>query len=218
MEYLAEKLLPTNVDPNSDAYKIGVSKLLTTSELVGALTAAAAGGDASVGADVAANGTEYNYLEHSENEAFIKDMLGCDTDKCAKEKWELGGFDQDSQGNIEYANDVAGSMRARDARDRVMDKLDSILDMNCPTSACEGYKQLLVQRSLDTLEHLNGVIKDWATLDNYLGLMHGAAVAAQRGAILAASPAESLALIRAQKALDYLRGAKAEGGAVELKS
>ncbi|MBX8487687.1 DUF637 domain-containing protein [Pseudomonas cichorii] len=216
VEYLAEKLLPTNVDPNSDAYKIGVSKLLTASELIGALTAAAAGGDASVGADVAANGTRYNYLEHSENEAFIKDMLGCDTDKCAKEKWELGGFDQDSQGNIEYANDVAGSMRARDARDRVMDKLDSILDMNCPTSACEGYKQLLVQRSLDTLEHLNGVIKDWATLDNYLGLMHGAAVGAQRGAILAASPAESLALIRAQKALDYLSGAKAKGGAVEL--
>ncbi|MCV4275460.1 DUF637 domain-containing protein, partial [Pseudomonas capsici] len=205
VEYLAEKLLPTNVDANSDAYKIGVSKLLTASELIGALTAAAAGGNASIGADVAANGTQYNYLEHSEKEAFIKEMLGCDTDKCAKEKWELGGFDQDSQGNVEYANDVAGSMRAREVRDRVMETLGSILNMNCPTSACEGYKQLLLQRSLDTLEHLNGVIKDWASVDNYLGLMHGAAVGVQRGTILAASPAESLALIRAQKALDYLK-------------
>ncbi|MBX8509870.1 DUF637 domain-containing protein, partial [Pseudomonas cichorii] len=195
------------------------SLLSMSSQIVGVLAAASQkDADASSiqkGAWIANNATQYNYLEHSENESFIKDMLGCDTDKCAKEKWELGGFDQDSQGNIEYANDVAGSMRARDVRDRVLDKLDSILEMNCPTSACEGYKQLLVQRSVDTLEHLNGVIKDWATLDNYLGLMHGAAVGAQRGTILAASPAESLALVRAQKALDYLRSARGVSSALQ---
>lgn len=35
-------------------------------------------------------------------------MLGCDTDKCARDKWEEGKFDEDSQGNVQYANDIAG--------------------------------------------------------------------------------------------------------------
>ncbi len=156
--------------------------LAMTSQLVGLTVAAAAGGtdkDQAVAGWVAQQATTFNYLEHSEKEAFIKEMLGCDTDKCAREKWEQGKFDEDSQANVQYANDIAGSQRARETRDRVLDSLGSILDMNCPTSACEGYKQLLMERSLGTLKNLNQVIKDWASVDQRLGLMAGAAVGGQ---------------------------------------
>ncbi|WP_196358034.1 DUF637 domain-containing protein, partial [Pseudomonas syringae group genomosp. 3] len=185
--------------------------LAMTSQLVGLTVAAAAGGtdkDQAVAGWVAQQATTFNYLEHSEKEAFIKEMLGCDTDKCAREKWEQGKFDEDSQANVQYANDIAGSQRARETRDRVLDSLGSILDMNCPTSACEGYKQLLVKRSLSTLENMNQVIKDWASVDQRLGLMAGAAVGGKPTTNAALQPAEALALTRVQKAVDYLQGAK----------
>ncbi|RMO77380.1 DUF637 domain-containing protein, partial [Pseudomonas syringae group genomosp. 3] len=84
--------------------------LAMTSQLVGLTAAAAAGGtdkDQAVAGWVAQQATTFNYLEHSEKEAFIKEMLGCDTDKCAREKWEQGKFDEDSQANVQYANDIA---------------------------------------------------------------------------------------------------------------
>ncbi|WP_332874270.1 DUF637 domain-containing protein [Pseudomonas syringae] len=192
--------------------------LAMTSQLIGLTVAAAAGGtdkDQAVAGWVAQQATTFNYLEHSEKEAFIKEMLGCDTDKCARDKWEEGKFDEDSQGNVQYANDIAGSPRARMARDRILDSLGSILDMNCPTSACEGYKQLLVKRSLDTLGAVNQVIKDWSSVDQKLGLMAGAALGPKPATTAALQPAEALALTRVQKAVDYLQGAKA---AVNVRS
>lgn len=82
VEYLAEKLLPAGVDRDSDAYQKGVSKLLTASELIGALTAAAAGGDASIGAEIAANGTRYNYLAHEQLVKAAKELNGCRPEDC----------------------------------------------------------------------------------------------------------------------------------------
>ncbi len=190
--------------------------LAMTSQLVGLTVAAAAGGtdkDQAVAGWVAQQATTFNYLEHSEKEAFIKEMLGCDTDKCAREKWEQGKFDEDSQANVQYADEIAGSQRARETRDRVLDSLGSILDMNCPTSACEGYKQLLMERSLGTLKNLNQVIKDWASVDQRLGLMAGAAVGGKPTTNAVLQPAEALALTRVQKAVDYLQGAKGTGEA-----
>lgn len=84
--------------------------------------------------------------------------------------------------------------------------------MNCPTSACEGYKQLLVERSLDTLGAVNQVIKDWSSVDERLGLMAGAALGPKPATTAALQPAEALALTRVQKAVDYLQGAKEVAG------
>ncbi len=181
--------------------------LAMTSQLIGLTVAAAAAGsdkDQAVASWVASQATKFNYLEHSEKEAFIKEMLGCKTDECAKEKWEQGAFDEDSKGNVEYANDIAGSMRAKETRARVEESLDSILSMPCPTNACEGYKQLLVQRSLDTIKYLSVVINDWAPVDERLGLMNGAVLGAKQGSSL--QQAESLGSTRIQKAVDYLAG------------
>lgn len=84
--------------------------------------------------------------------------------------------------------------------------------MNCPTSACEGYKQLLVERSLDTLGAVNQVIKDWSSVDERLGLMAGAALGPKPATTAALQPSEALALTRVQKAVDYLQGAKEVAG------
>jgi filamentous hemagglutinin len=82
VKYLGDKLLPAGVDPNSEEYKAGVSKPLTASQLIGALTAAATGGDASAAAEVAANGTQYNYLKHAQLVNAAKELTGCKADEC----------------------------------------------------------------------------------------------------------------------------------------
>uniref|UniRef100_UPI001F47544D DUF637 domain-containing protein n=1 Tax=Pseudomonas syringae TaxID=317 RepID=UPI001F47544D len=77
VDYLAQRLLPTGVDRNSDAYQAGVSKLMTASELIGALTAAATGGDASAAAAVTANSTQYNNLDHPSAKRLLDELQGC---------------------------------------------------------------------------------------------------------------------------------------------
>ncbi|MDG6399927.1 DUF637 domain-containing protein, partial [Pseudomonas quasicaspiana] len=82
VEYLARQLLPANGDPSSDAYQAGVSKLLTASQLIGALTAAATGGDASAAAAVAANGTQYNQLGHFQLKEAAQKLRTCTPSEC----------------------------------------------------------------------------------------------------------------------------------------
>ncbi|MEQ4282244.1 filamentous hemagglutinin N-terminal domain-containing protein [Pseudomonas syringae] len=77
VDYLAERLLPAGVDRDSQAYQAGVSKLMTASELIGALTAAATGGDASAAAAVTANSTQYNNLDHPSAERLLNELQGC---------------------------------------------------------------------------------------------------------------------------------------------
>ncbi|AKF46651.1 two-partner secretion domain-containing protein [Pseudomonas syringae] len=77
VDYLAERLLPAGVDRDSQAYQAGVSKLMTASELIGALTAAATGGDASAAAAVTANSTQYNNLDHPSAERLLDELQGC---------------------------------------------------------------------------------------------------------------------------------------------
>lgn len=86
VDYLADKLLPVGVDRNSEAYKAGVRKLLAASQLIGALTAAATGGDASAAAEVAANGTQYNNLDHPSAERLLNELQGCRATKACSEQ------------------------------------------------------------------------------------------------------------------------------------
>ncbi|MHC8412486.1 two-partner secretion domain-containing protein [Pseudomonas sp. Hz4] len=61
---LGDKLLPSNLVPGSAEYNQAQANLLALSQIVGVLGAAASGGDVGVGAAVAANATQYNYLTH----------------------------------------------------------------------------------------------------------------------------------------------------------
>ncbi|EJM15810.1 hemagluttinin repeat protein, partial [Pseudomonas sp. GM18] len=77
VDFLADKLLPVGVDRNSLEYQQGVSKLLAASQLIGVLTAAVTGGDASSAAAVTANATQYNNLDHPSAERLLKELQGC---------------------------------------------------------------------------------------------------------------------------------------------
>lgn len=79
VDVLADKLLPVGVDRNSLEYQQGMSKLLAASQLIGVLTAALTGGDASAAAAVAANATQYNNLDHPSAERLLKELQGCRT-------------------------------------------------------------------------------------------------------------------------------------------
>ncbi|MHC8310457.1 two-partner secretion domain-containing protein [Pseudomonas sp. GT1P32] len=77
VEFLADKLLPVGVDRDSPEYLQGVSKLLAASQLIGVLSAAITGGDASAAAAVTANATQYNNLDHPSAERLLKELQGC---------------------------------------------------------------------------------------------------------------------------------------------
>ncbi|WP_261737331.1 toxin C-terminal domain-containing protein, partial [Pseudomonas iridis] len=77
VDFLADKLLPVGVDRNSLEYQQGISKLLAASQLIGVLTAAVTGGDASSAAAVTANATQYNNLDHPSAERLLEELQGC---------------------------------------------------------------------------------------------------------------------------------------------
>ncbi len=55
---------------------------MTASELIGALTAAATGGDASAAAAVTANSTQYNYLAHNQLKEAAEKLRKCAPAEC----------------------------------------------------------------------------------------------------------------------------------------
>ena len=207
---LGDKFLPNDLTPGTEEYEQAKSNLLVLSRIVGVLGAAATNGDIEIASAVSENATQYNYLEHvSEEKKFEKDMASCANDpKRCETLWNTGKFDEDSLANVKYAEDINGWMRAKMARDRVNASLDSLLAMSCQNSVCEGYKRVLVERSVNTLNYLNGVIESQAASYDRLGQMGGAAVS--RGNSIA--PVEGAASNRVAKGLEYLSGgAKASG-------
>jgi len=209
---LGDKILPNDLTPGTEEYEQAKSNLLVLSKIVGVLGAAATNGDIDIASAVSENATQYNYLEHvSEEKQFEKDMASCAKDpKLCETLWNKGEYDQDSLANVEFAEDINGFMRARETRDRVNASLDSLLAMPCQNSVCEGYKRLLVERSVNTLIYLNGVIESQAASYDRLGQMGGAAVS--RGKSIAS--VEGAASNRVAKGLEYLSGGpKGTGGA-----
>lgn len=77
VDFLADNLLPKGMDTNSLEYRQGVSNLMAASQLVGVLTAAFTGGDASVASTVTSNATQYNYLNHAEMQELAKELKAC---------------------------------------------------------------------------------------------------------------------------------------------
>ncbi|TDK55530.1 two-partner secretion domain-containing protein [Pseudomonas moraviensis] len=83
VDFLADKVLPKGLDPSSPEYLKGVNDLLAASQLVGVLTAAITGGDASIASDVTSNATEYNYLNHADMQRLAEELQSCkSTNSC----------------------------------------------------------------------------------------------------------------------------------------
>ncbi|MBA5979342.1 DUF637 domain-containing protein, partial [Pseudomonas sp. MD195_PC81_125] len=83
VDFLAENLLPKGLDSNSVEYRNGINKLMAASQLIGVLTAAFTNGDPSVAADVTANATQFNYLNHAEMQALANELATCkETNTC----------------------------------------------------------------------------------------------------------------------------------------
>ncbi len=79
VNYLADKLIPADVDPKSLAYQQGVRNLIATSQLIGVLSGVVTGGDVSVGAAVAGNSTIYNSLGHIELDRLVEEGRECES-------------------------------------------------------------------------------------------------------------------------------------------
>ncbi|WP_239077750.1 hypothetical protein, partial [Pseudomonas sp. 008] len=74
---LGDKLLPSNLVPGSAEYNQAQANILALSQIVGVLGAAASGGDVGVGAAVAANATQYNFLNHRDVEDLAAAEKAC---------------------------------------------------------------------------------------------------------------------------------------------
>ncbi|MEN1833479.1 filamentous hemagglutinin N-terminal domain-containing protein [Pseudomonas lijiangensis] len=75
---LADSVLPEGNKLDPVAYQDATARLMAYSQLVGILASTITGGDAGVGAAVAANATEYNYLKHVEMAQLNKELAGCE--------------------------------------------------------------------------------------------------------------------------------------------
>jgi filamentous hemagglutinin len=76
--FLGNKLLPKGVDKNSPEYIQATQNLLAASQIVGVLASVVADGDVNIGAAVAANATQYNYLTHQKVDE-VKSCLSGET-------------------------------------------------------------------------------------------------------------------------------------------
>ncbi|CAI8725764.1 hypothetical protein EMIT0P44_130036 [Pseudomonas sp. IT-P44] len=98
---LGDKLLPSNLKPGTPEYIQAEANLVALSKIVGVLGAAASNGDPNVAAEVAENGTRYNFLgNHSqaERDRALKEYEETKSLDAAKKIMTLQGADQRSDG------------------------------------------------------------------------------------------------------------------------
>ncbi|MGE8179860.1 DUF637 domain-containing protein [Pseudomonas fluorescens] len=129
VDFLADKLLPVGVDRGSVEYQQGVSKLLAASQLIGVLTAAVTGGNASAAAAVAANGTQYNNLDHPSAERLLNELQGCRASgNCSENgiREIIGRYEK-------LSAERSMAMNACQSRSCVDDIQNSAVDLNTPT-------------------------------------------------------------------------------------
>ncbi|WP_454846395.1 two-partner secretion domain-containing protein [Pseudomonas farris] len=210
VDFLADKLLPVGVDKNSLEYQQGVSKLLAASQLVGVLTAAVTGGDASAAAAVTANATQYNNLNHSDARDFVEGMSGCKGDEsCQIKTWKERGFGELSDELFEQALQTGGAVYAKDQMGQIAAGLTVLNSLECTTQSCSDYKFLLTDRALKSMVRLGDVVGQWEPVLGAIAGMAGG-IAGLRGPRPAGSePVTGSAEIN--KAYAYWKGAKATG-------
>ncbi len=127
VDFLADKLLPVGLDHNSPAYIQGVNKLLAASQLVGVLTAAVTGGDASIGAAVAENATANNFLNHTDVRELAEKARTCEAkgtcDQLAEEVKVRSAANHERLLGCELTHNCAEIRAEIDAGSRAVDEL-----------------------------------------------------------------------------------------------
>ncbi|MCU1758988.1 colicin E5-related ribonuclease [Pseudomonas sp. 14P_8.1_Bac3] len=212
VEFLADKLLPIGVDRNSPEHQQGVSQLLAASKLIGVLTAAMTGGDATAAAAVTANATQYNNLNHSDARDFVEGMGGCTGDeRCQIRTWKDRGYGELSDELFEQALKTGGVVYAKDQMGQIAAGLTVLNSLDCTTQACSDYKFMLTDRALKSMVRLGDIVGQWEPV---LGAIAGIAggVAGSRGPKPAgAEPVAGSAQLN--KAYEYWSGVKQSVGA-----
>ncbi|RXT92736.1 hypothetical protein B1F73_26475 [Pseudomonas syringae] len=157
VDYLAERMLPSDLDKNSQAYQAGVSKLMTASQLIGALTAAATGGDASAAAAVTANSTQYNYLAHNQLKEAAEKLRKCAPAECDSivAAYKKVSEDQTIEAIINCRFDVSlCKPSSRDVANTVAD-LSSVYDaLGDGSKYAKDSLQILINENLEFQETL----------------------------------------------------------------
>jgi filamentous hemagglutinin len=86
VQYLADLVLPEGYDPNMPGADQAKANLLAMSQLLGVLTAVLSDSDPTIAANIAANATQYNYLNHSDLERAANELKGCGSDSACINK------------------------------------------------------------------------------------------------------------------------------------
>ncbi|WP_434697113.1 filamentous hemagglutinin N-terminal domain-containing protein [Pseudomonas sp. Z1-14] len=110
---LGDTLLPSHLEPGTAEYIRAQEYLVALSKIVGVLGAAASNGDLAVAAQVAENGTRYNFLgNHSqaERDRALKEYDETKSLDAAKKMIVLQGADQRSDGLLERFHTDPGSL------------------------------------------------------------------------------------------------------------
>nr|WP_256596910.1 MULTISPECIES: hemagglutinin repeat-containing protein [unclassified Pseudomonas] len=80
VQYLADLVLPEGYDPSMPGADQAKANLLAMSQLLGVLTAVLSGSDPTIAANIAANATQHNYLNHSDLDRAANELVGCGND------------------------------------------------------------------------------------------------------------------------------------------
>lgn len=131
-------------------------------------------------------------------------MKGCGKDEdCQKEKWEKEKYNAESLTNVDEAQNTYGPQRAKEKSLQIADSIGTLMSVQCATTTCESYKTALLERSIESYEHLSKVLNEWAPTLDRLGLIGGAA-AGKQGSSRPAGVPEREGLAQVQKAVEYL--------------
>ncbi|WP_064121006.1 DNA/RNA non-specific endonuclease, partial [Pseudomonas fluorescens] len=153
VDFLADKLLPRDLEPGTVAYTEGVTKLLTASQLVGVLTAAITESDPGIAAAVAANATLYNSLKHREIDLLVEDASNCEKNnncELVREKFrKLSVINQDElkhSCDVTPAQCIKDNIEILDQRDELTERLGKLmLDSRIPLSIKADLQAYILQ-------------------------------------------------------------------------
>ena len=185
--------------------------LVMSSQLIGVLSAALLDPDGredqlETGAWVAANATNYNFLNHADMAEFVDELDRCQgNEACQFDVWQGLGYDDLSLENQARALDTGGIIVARDTMAQIAGGLDVLMAVNCSTVSCETYKSVLTERALEAYSYASDISGDFepALAMFTAGIGAGSRVPSRPPG---STPAVGSASV--QKAVDYLAGVR----------
>ncbi|MCD5989799.1 DUF637 domain-containing protein [Pseudomonas sp. CDFA 553] len=200
---LGSTLLPEGLKPGTPEYLQAQANLVALSKIVGVLGAAASNGDINVAAEVAANATQNNYLNHTENNERFKAAQACKAgsqEACVRRD-ELNQLDEDRDKALRTACDGAAMSSACTEKrlEAQTARIDLLKHKNTPEAREQiqlafkdpeliNYTLLLELRSNQKLE--NAVVEQIATSIGKSLLSLGADMTPVIGDVKAFSEAE----------------------------